>query len=548
MKIDMIVLNYEGERLLREFLPSVIDAAENSQHDCHVIVLDNQSTDGSETFVKENFPDAEFIKAKENKVYSSFNEIVGLLDSDIVILLNNDMKLEKGFVDPIVAPFLEKEDIFFVATHGDRSIVNDKWGIFSADIAYPESKEANEHTGYTFSAGVGAFDRKKFVELEGYDEIYLPGRYEDVDLCFRGWKRGWKGLYAPESKKVHVGAASFKEHFKEREIAKLVFRNSILFTLKNVTDPILIVKALGLTILRTLYYLLTGKWHMVQGFFTAICRAKEAMRKRPKAWDRGLLKDKEIVRKINGNILDRPTTFKGKVINSIKNSIVNLDKSNNSVKSKIFLNFLFPVGMLFFPLEYVLIRELIGCKKILDLGCGSHSMVGILPKEHFHTVGIELFDLYLDKAIESGRHSEYIRADMREVSFGENSFDAVVLLDVIEHLKKEEGLALLEKAEKWAYKKMIVNTPNGFFEQSAYDENDLQEHLSGWEINEFKGWGFSINGLRGFNWMHVLLERSKLSGRVKEIFDRTINIFNFIVYFFPQKAHQLFCVKHILGK
>ena len=472
-----------------------------------------------------------------------------------MVVMNNDIKLDCDYIKYLVEPFTENKDIFFVAAkgfsfdgkdyQGDKARLSFRWGIMEPEVHFKGYENTSDTLGYTFSAGVGAFDRKKFIELGGYDDIYYPGRYEDVDLCYRGWKRGWIGLYQPKSVHYHKGGASFNRDYKQKEIARDVFRNSILFTIKNITDPILLLKALGLTLLRVAYYSVTGRRHMVEGFFAAINRYQEALKKRREQRKNFLLSDEEAIKKINRDIHGRPITFKAKLINSVKNSIVNLDKIDNPAKRRIFLALFFPIGMLLFPLEYILIRELLGCERILDLGCGTHSMVGILPKERFHTVGVELFDPYLDKAIKSKRHAEYIKADMLKIDFDDNSFDAVVLLDVVEHFKKEDGLALLEKSKKWARKKVIVNTPNGFFEQAAYDDNVLQRHLSGWEISEFKQWGFSVNGLRGFNWMHLLLGRSKLSNKLKEMLIRIINIFNFIVYFFPRKAHQIFCVKNI---
>lgn len=56
------------------------------------------------------------------------------------------------------------------------------------------------------------------------------------------------------------------------------------------------------------------------------------------------------------------------------------------------------------------------------------------------------------------------------------------MIDVLEHLSKEEGLKILEKAEKWAKKKIIVTTPNGYFPMEEVDENILERHLYRWTV------------------------------------------------------------------
>jgi len=70
-------------------------------------------------------------------------------------------------------------------------------------------------------------------------------------------------------------------------------------------------------------------------------------------------------------------------------------------------------------------------------------------------------------------HNEYILADLRKLEFKPKSFDAILCLEVIEHLTKEEGHDLIKKMEKWARKKIIITTPNG------YDCNPFQTHKSG---------------------------------------------------------------------
>jgi len=188
---------------------------------------------------------------------------------------------------------------------------------------------------------------------------------------------------------------------------------------------------------------------------------------------------------------------------------------------------------LFFPLEYLLLRELINCKSVLDLGCGRHSMVPILPKE-IYTVGVELFEPYLKEAVSKGRHTKYIKADVTQVEFKEKSFDAVVILDVLEHLTETQGDALIEKMERWAKKKVIIFTPNGYFGQEVYDGNPYQEHKCGWVKERFDKMGYRVWGVRGFKGL-----------RKKRALDRIVDITQALTYFLPNYAFQLFCVKNL---
>lgn len=196
-----------------------------------------------------------------------------------------------------------------------------------------------------------------------------------------------------------------------------------------------------------------------------------------------------------------------------------------------------------YPVQFLLLRELIDCESVLDLGCGRHSMVPILPKS-VRTVGVEFFKPHLDEAVAKKRHHEYVHADITKVDFPAKSFDAVVLLDVIEHLKPEEGRELIEKMERWARKKLVVFTPNGYLHQEEFDENPLMAHQSGWTVADFKAHGFNkIFGVRGFKgWKKGCHDHDHgCEGDVDSLAD----ISQIYTYHAPEKAFQLFAVKEL---
>jgi len=299
VKVNLVILNYNAKPLLERFLPSCTRAAAQSRHACSVTVLDNCSDDGSVELVKSAFPDVRVVPAKENKVLCSYNEFAASVDDDILILLNNDIEAEIDFVDPLVSVFEKYEDAFFVSTYGDRSVARVRLGTLSADISYPDYEKRIQEFGITLNTGMGAFHRLRYLELGGYDEIYLPGRYEDVDLCYRGWKRGWKGYYEPKSRLHHLGGASFNKYFDKNQNERLVFRNSIFFMIKNITDPGAALSFWCLIFPRVVFFALRGRWHMVGGFCEAMRRLPEAWRARQKAMRHFFVSDAAIVRKVS---------------------------------------------------------------------------------------------------------------------------------------------------------------------------------------------------------------------------------------------------------
>ena len=83
----------------------------------------------------------------------------------------------------------------------------------------------------TFYGGGGstAYDRRKFLELGGFDELLAPFYVEDVDLGYMAWKRGWINMYAPDSVVYHEHRGTIGKHFSEAYIAAVVQKNRLLF-------------------------------------------------------------------------------------------------------------------------------------------------------------------------------------------------------------------------------------------------------------------------------------------------------------------------------
>ncbi|HZR21916.1 MAG TPA: class I SAM-dependent methyltransferase [Verrucomicrobiae bacterium] len=138
-----------------------------------------------------------------------------------------------------------------------------------------------------------------------------------------------------------------------------------------------------------------------------------------------------------------------------------------------------------------------GCRSILDVGCGKGSPLRFLRGGQ-HLVGVDGFAPALEEARALATHDEYVVGDVRKLAtlFPGRSFDACVALDVIEHLPKEDGWHLLDDMEKLAKMAALVFTPNGFVPQHSKN-GDLQEHLSGWTVSDFRQRGYQVFGMCG---------------------------------------------------
>jgi SAM-dependent methyltransferase len=202
--------------------------------------------------------------------------------------------------------------------------------------------------------------------------------------------------------------------------------------------------------------------------------------------------------------------------------------------------------------RYCIEKELSDCESVLDLGCGKSSPIQYC-KNIKRSVGVEIFQPYLEETKQRKIHTEYLNQRVEDVDFPEKSFDAVVMIEVIEHLPKEIAFDMMKKAEKWARKKVIISTPNDFLEQPTYDENVFQRHLSGWSKIEMEKMGFKCRGLAGLKVLRQgIQDNGQTDGFMNSIRFRprpfwfvVATLSQWIAYYLPGKAFELFCTKKI---
>src|SRR5579864_3629366 len=243
---SVVIPNWNGRDLLEKYLPSVVTALAGNRGN-EIIVVDNGSTDGSADFVRQQFPEVKLVALERNLGFGGgSNAGVRAAINDIVVLLNSDMRVEPGFLAPLLSGFSD-DRVFAV----------------SCQILFTDPAKRREETGLTqgwweegglrvrhriddqigdlypcFYGGGGscAFDRRKFLELGGFDPLLEPFYLEDTDLGYQAWKRGWKVLYQPRSVVYHEHRGTIGKRFTEARIQAVLEKNSILFTWKNIHE------------------------------------------------------------------------------------------------------------------------------------------------------------------------------------------------------------------------------------------------------------------------------------------------------------------------
>lgn len=181
---------------------------------------------------------------------------------------------------------------------------------------------------------------------------------------------------------------------------------------------------------------------------------------------------------------------------------------------------------------------------ILDVGGGWGEPMSFLNKKHKFEkkVNADTFLPHLKKSRREGTHDEYVLCDARHLPFKEKSFDIVLCLELIEHLPKEEGLKLASGLEEIARKQVILSTPVG---EEMNPELDSY-HLCSWRPAEFRELGYKVRG-DGFPCIRGRLLVASTNQVLALLGYLLYPIASPFVYFFPNKAGGMTCIKQISG-
>jgi GT2 family glycosyltransferase len=248
LKTAIIILNWNGQKLLEQFLPSVVNF---SSELAEIYIADNASTDTSIKFVKKFYPSIKIIENKTNEGYAKgYNEALADVEADIYCLLNSDVEVTKDWLKPILEVFKKDEKTAIIQPKlldfKDKTKFEYAGGAggFLDIYGYPycrgrvfndletDNGQFNDVSDIFWASGACLFIRSKiYHHLDGLDEDYFAHQ-EEIDLCWRTQNIGYKIKYVGTSTVFHVGGATLQETNPHKTY--LNFRNSLLNVVKNV--------------------------------------------------------------------------------------------------------------------------------------------------------------------------------------------------------------------------------------------------------------------------------------------------------------------------
>jgi len=314
--VSIVIPNWEGADVLAANLPSVIRAASVAPWPVEILIGHDGSADECVRVVRGFGPRVRLLQHDINR---GFGQAVATgahsARGNILVLLNSDVKVSEGFLAPLlehfgdpltfgVSPAAESEQGRLLPPHVMQPAM--RFGLLRfrkpnfADAAEALAALGGPVPTFFVSGGHCALRRDRFLELGGFDPIFAPFYYEDTDLSYRAWRRGWRCWFDPRSRVVHTSGGTIGRKFHPDEVRRIRFRNGLLIVWRNALNPRYLWGVhLPLILGRIADRACRGDLRPFKGAIAALRLFPQAYRAGANGWNGRILGDREIFRMIH---------------------------------------------------------------------------------------------------------------------------------------------------------------------------------------------------------------------------------------------------------
>jgi len=305
LKTSIVILNWNGKHFLEKYLPGV--EAYSQFPDVEIVVADNASTDDSECYLQTNHPNVRIIRLDKNYGFAEgYNRALQQVDADYYLLLNSDVEVTEGWLQPMFDLMQQKQDIaacmpkIRAATDpasfeyaGAAGGFMDKYGyIFCRGRLFHSIEKDNgqydtETEIFWVTGACCMINAKLFHQMGGFDSQFFA-HMEEIDLCWRLKNVGFTIWYTPRSVVYHVGGGTLPQTSPFKTF--LNYRNNLLMMYKNLSPHkhrkrILHIR-MTLDRISAIHSLLQGDISVLK----AVCKAHKSYRKLRRVYSQPLEK------------------------------------------------------------------------------------------------------------------------------------------------------------------------------------------------------------------------------------------------------------------
>jgi len=311
-RASIIISTWNGRHLLETCLPRVLRAIDEDGGDHEVIVVDDASRDDTVSFVRREFPEVKVVALKRNLRFAGANNAgARAAKGELLIFLNNDMLVEPDFLSPLLRRF-DDPKVFAATARIEMAPTRVAGGVIQETglvrarfeegffVLRHEVEIGEEPVPVMYvGGGSSAWRREVFFQLRGFDRLFRPFYFEDLDVSYRAQKLGWRLMFAPRSRMVHHHRqTNSPRNFPGGYVDLMFGKNSLLFTWKVLTDRDLLeqhFRALWGRLMRP-----RTNPKLAAFFLRAAAQLPELLVKRHRSRSAGMVSDRRVIEGVAG--------------------------------------------------------------------------------------------------------------------------------------------------------------------------------------------------------------------------------------------------------